>query len=97
MSDWDFSHYELKKALQKRFLELKARNSAFSLRAYAKSLKLHPAALSEFLNDKRTFSGKMAKKILSNVPLSPVEKNKIEHAYGQEGSKTPVERVKLDN
>lgn len=97
MAELEFAHYELKKAILKRFLQLKSKNPSFSLRAYANSLKIHPAALSEFLNDKRTFSSKMAKKILSNMPLSPAEKHTIEHAYGTEESKGPIDRLKIDN
>lgn len=91
------AHYELKKVMQLRLAEMQAKNPQFSLRAFAKSLDIHAASLSEFFNDKRQFSPKLQKKIISQLNIAP---DKKEHLLGlvEKHSKTPenVERIQID-
>ena len=49
-------------------------NPSFSLRAYARFLKIHPPTLSAVLNKKRPLSFKSASQITERLQLSPKEK-----------------------
>jgi len=70
-------HEEILKKLSVSFIEAKTRNPAFSLRAFARKMKLQPSAVSEILNGKRTISRKMGKQILNSLCVSPVEVENI--------------------
>jgi uncharacterized protein (TIGR02147 family) len=59
------------------FLQLRSRNAAFSLRAFARKLGLNPSALSEILQGKRRVSKKMAQRILLRICTSPKEAEQI--------------------
>ncbi len=91
------THFELKKVLQVKLAEMQLRNPQYSLRAFAKSLNIHAASLSEFFNDKRQFSPKMAKKIVEKLAISPEKKQELMNLLDRdhEGTVT-VERVQLD-
>lgn len=89
--------YELKKLMKLRLAEMQAKNPQFSLRAFAKSLNLHAASLSEFFNDKRQFSPKLQKKIVSALNISPDKKAHLLELIDAEQSETVnVERIQLD-
>ena len=66
-----------------------------SLRKFAKTIKVHPAALSEFLNGKRNFSKKMALRIAKELVLNPEEINRIESMYSDTAEKDALEVEKL--
>jgi transcriptional regulator with XRE-family HTH domain len=51
--------------------DLKIKNPSYSLRSFAKKLKVSPAALSEILNGKRIVSNKLAERILGNLNADP--------------------------
>ncbi|OFZ22654.1 MAG: hypothetical protein A2202_01125 [Bdellovibrionales bacterium RIFOXYA1_FULL_36_14] len=68
---------EIIKKLSISFAEAKTRNPAFSLRAFARKMKLQPSAVSEILNGKRVITRKMGKKILDSLCVSPVEVDNI--------------------
>lgn len=91
------TQYELKKLMRLRLKEMQAKNPQFSLRAFAKGLGIHAAALSEFFNDKRQFSPKLQKKIIGSLNIAPDQK---EHLLSMINSDTEevmnVERVQLD-
>lgn len=53
------------------------RNSAYSMRSFAKSVDIHPAALSQFLNGKRKLSLTIAEKILSKISDDPTKKAEV--------------------
>jgi uncharacterized protein (TIGR02147 family) len=57
--------------LRQEFVRLKARNPAFSLRAYARRLGISPARLSEVLNRKRTLTKGQVDKIAVAFALDP--------------------------
>lgn len=61
----------LQQAVRERLDELKVKNTAFSLRAFARVLGVSPASLSEFLNGKRLLSIKMIKKVADQLCLPP--------------------------
>lgn len=65
----DFLSHELKKRVE--------RNSRYSLRKYAQSLKLSPGELSEILSRKRTLSLKSAQKISQALSLSPLDTDRL--------------------
>lgn len=61
----------IQRILFEALAEARARNSAYSLRAMSRRLKISPAALSEILNGKRDISAKLADKILKNLSIDP--------------------------
>jgi len=63
----DCLHSELERRVQG--------NPSYSLRAFARALKIEPGALSQFLSGKRTPSHKLASRILRELDLSPDERN----------------------
>ena len=59
------------------FSEVQEKNPRFSLRAFAKRLKLSPGALSQMLNGKRNLSEKMIIRICDELCISPEERETI--------------------
>ncbi|MBT3980632.1 MAG: TIGR02147 family protein [Bacteriovoracaceae bacterium] len=55
----------------------KKRNPSYSLRSFARDLKVSATALSQVMNGKRSFSKKNCEKILNNLNLSPIEKERF--------------------
>lgn len=67
----------IQRVLFQSLAEAKLKNPAYSLRAFAKKLKLSPAALSEILNGKRAVSVKLADRILTGLDADPAVKGEI--------------------
>lgn len=65
------SQDKVKALLKSYFDESQSRSPGFSLRAYARKLKISPSTLSEILNDKRRVSRKLAIRICDNLLLDP--------------------------
>lgn len=63
--------------LKQEFSERCRRNPQYSLRAFARSLKIHSSTLSAILNHKRNVTPKAAKKLLDQLEIDPVHKKKI--------------------
>ncbi len=63
--------------LQDLFLERRAKNPKYSLRAYAQSLALNHSSLSQILRQKRVVSSKTQHKICNALNLSPLERKKF--------------------
>ena len=59
--------------LRKDFARRKQRNRQYTLRSYAKDLKISPSYMSKLLNDKVTASSEMTKKILKALNLQLTE------------------------
>lgn len=64
-------------ALREQFYRRRSKNPAFSLRAFARFLKLSPAALSEILNGKRNVSRRIAQKIAVQLGVDPQEADRM--------------------
>lgn len=69
----------IQKSLRDRLVELQEKNNQFSLRAFARILKVSPASLSEFLSGKRLLSEKMLFKLADNLSLSPLQLEELGH------------------
>lgn len=67
----------IQKKLQDSFTEMRVRNPAFSMRAFAKRLDLNPSAVSEILKGKRRVSKKLAQRMLLRVCADGKEAQKI--------------------
>lgn len=91
------AQYELKKVLQLKLAELQAKNPQYSLRAFAKSLDIHAASLSEFFADKRQFSPKLQRKIIDKLNIAPDKKQHLVDVV-ENHAKTPAdaERIQID-
>lgn len=68
---------ELRQIISEEFLNIKARNGSYSLRAFATRIGLVPSAVSEILSGKRRITKKMAKKILERLSVPPDKTAKI--------------------
>ena len=66
--------------LQNEFVTRCRNNRNYSLRSFARSLKLSPAALSEMLNGKRTITSKTKERVALMLQLTPQELSRIETA-----------------
>jgi transcriptional regulator with XRE-family HTH domain len=75
--DMDTSTTTLRGLLNHRFEESRARNRSFSLRAFAKTLSVSPASLSQILSGKRPLTLTTAKKICDRLALSPAEERGV--------------------
>jgi transcriptional regulator with XRE-family HTH domain len=82
----DSSTTTLRGIIHQRFEESRARNRSFSLRAFAKTLSVSPASLSQILSGKRPLTLTTAKKICDRLGLSPTEERGVLLAL----IKTPV-------
>ena len=83
--------------LKNEFKQRADRNSQYSLRAFAKSLKMHSSTLSAILNKKRRITPAQAQKILNELNLDHSEKKRILLEMLQEKSaSTEASFEKLD-
>lgn len=62
---------KVQEVLRQKFLELKQKNPAFSVRSFAKILNMQPSATNEIMKGERKVSIKMAKKIAEKLMLDP--------------------------
>src|SRR3989344_2783858 len=67
----------LRNLLHNTFLQKQKKNSAFSIRAFAKQVGLSPGSLSEFLRGKRNISYKLAQKVVETLTIPPDEAKTI--------------------
>jgi uncharacterized protein (TIGR02147 family) len=63
--------------LNEKMADARARNPAYSLRAFAKKVGMSPSALSEILKGKRKVSPKLFQKISVSLSLRPEEIDKV--------------------
>lgn len=90
------SQHELKKLMMLRLSEMQAKNPQFSLRAFAKSLDIHAASLSEFFNGKRKFSPKLQKKIILALNIAPDKREELINLLESKDAEIEsVERIQL--
>lgn len=68
----------LRELLQSEFEMIKSRNSAYSLRSYAKKLGINSGVLSQIFNGKRRVSSKFVNKIIDSLDLDPVQKDDLQ-------------------
>lgn len=67
----------IQRTLSEALTNAKIKNPAFSLRAFAKRLKINPSALSEILNGKRCISEGLAKRLVDNLALDPKSRQSV--------------------
>src|SRR5437879_6558705 len=67
----------IRQLLNRKFLESRVANPNYSLRAYARRLRLSSGALSAILGAKRRVSRKFAERLAEKLGLSPAEKSKM--------------------
>ncbi|MBI2605950.1 MAG: TIGR02147 family protein [Deltaproteobacteria bacterium] len=72
-----YAQTEIRKRLTAELVRLQERNSAYSLRSYARKLELSPSALSEILRGKRPLAVKTARRILERLCVAPHKSEKI--------------------
>ncbi len=68
--------------LQRKYEELKAKNRSFSMRAYARVLKVGSGPLSEILSGKRPITDKMMRKWIESRIFDPVERMDLAREAG---------------
>jgi DNA-binding MarR family transcriptional regulator len=76
----------------------RTRNSAYSLRAFARDLKLGVTTLSDVLADKRSLSKSNLQKVLDRLAVSPLERETLWSHHRVQASRAvePDERTVLD-
>jgi uncharacterized protein (TIGR02147 family) len=67
----------MRTAIQRTFIDRCRKNSAYSLRAYAKYLEVDQSHLSKILKGQRSFSKDFAKSIAPKLGITPTEVKKI--------------------
>lgn len=75
--------------LKQEFSERCRRNPQYSLRAFARSLKIHSSTLSAILNNKRKVTPKAAQKLLAEIEIDETQKRMVFLAL-IEGEKRPA-------
>lgn len=83
----------LRQALNQKFLEKRSLNSAYSVRAYARKLKISSGALSAILNGKRAVSAKLGKRLSSEMGLSPEESAAVLFGERSSVSESSISRM----
>jgi plasmid maintenance system antidote protein VapI len=81
----------LRAVLQAHFSEARVKNPQYTLRAFARKIRMGSGALSEVLSGRRKVSAKLAKKISENLGLSPEERAKIIEAFDKARKLSRVE------
>lgn len=77
--------------LNKELRRRQKRNKSYSLRAFAKSLKMDASTLSKILAGKRTLSYPMAKKMVQSLKLDDAVKNNLLLTYADTNRKFLIE------
>lgn len=80
----------LQKILQTKLTECRSKNSAYSIRAFARRAGITPGTLSLILLGKRKASAKLARKISDHLALDPQERSEILSSF-------PVARVRTQD
>ena len=70
-------HEKVRTLLKNKLEEMKSKNAYFSLRAFAKKLRIHPAGLSEIINGKRRMSGRLAARLAAGAGMSNGDLKKL--------------------
>ena len=86
-------HLDYVDFIKREYANRKNLNSAYSLRAYAKSLGLAVSGLSSILNKKSGLSEKMAQKIAVEIELDEVEREVFLNLVNSEHSRDKQKRV----
>lgn len=77
------SQLHIQNILNKKLLEFRVKNPAFSVRALARKIDLQPSATNEILKGKRRVSYEMAEKIATKLLLDPTEKMNLMKDFPQ--------------
>lgn len=80
--------------LLNEFNRRKSKNPSFSLRAFAKYLRLSPSRLSELLSSKRTLTKTTALQIADRLEFSPLQKEKFLEAVSNDYEATRIRKRK---
>ncbi|WP_413584377.1 TIGR02147 family protein [Bdellovibrio sp. HCB274] len=84
-----FMRIDYRSILNEIFVERTAANASYSLRSYARDLKVSPSTLSEVLNGKKGLSPKLASSIAQNLKLPDWEKNYFCDLVTKDHAKSP--------
>lgn len=82
-----FMDLTIKNLLLQELARRQTRNSAYSLRAFARDLGIGVTSLSDVLADKRNLSKTNLEKVMERLAVSPVEKDHLRENYKQNASR----------
>lgn len=68
---------QFRKTLSREFHLRRSKNPKYSLRAFARDIKISPATVCQVFEGKRSVSRKLATKVADEISVSPSEKKKI--------------------
>lgn len=90
------SQAEIRRLLFKDFEEARLKNPGYSLRAFARRLRLAPSALSEILSGKRPISVRVAEQIAERLAWAPDVRERVVRTYlGSRRKTTPHRRESI--
>ncbi|MGZ3693220.1 MAG: TIGR02147 family protein [Bdellovibrionota bacterium] len=91
------SQYEIRQLLFKELERVRLLNQSFSLRAFARKLKLAPSALSEMISGKRAISPKVAARLADQLGWAPDVRDRALQTAGKgRRYQAPRETTQLD-
>ncbi len=93
----DLAQQRIQRLLLQTLAEAKLKNPFYSLRAFAKKIKLSPAAVSEILNGKRAISLKIADRILDQLDADPELRREISSLFRQKGTQKSTEEKSISD
>src|ERR1700727_2838996 len=77
MSKTDQAQFELQNLLRKNFADAKVRNPSYTMRSFARRLKVSSGALSEILAGRRRVGKKWAIRAADELALDPSERARL--------------------
>ena len=89
-------YQEFRLFLQNELIRRCEKNPGYSLRSFARSLKMHPATLSHILRGKRKLSNRALHKICTALALSPEQIARFENSVSQK-NKNNISSLPLKN
>lgn len=72
-----YTQLKIRKIILNKFAEIQSRNENYSLRSFARFLKISPTTLSEVLSEKRNLSKASCEKVLKKIGVSESEYNDV--------------------
>lgn len=68
---------EIRQIMSTEFLRLKGKNPSYSLRAFAKRIKLPVSAVSEIMRKNRSITPTMGERLLAELPIDPAHSTRL--------------------
>ncbi len=74
----------LQNLMKRNYLEIKTRNSRFSIRSFARQLGIQPSATNEIMNGQRKVSRAFAEKLIAKLKVSSEERESVLRSFTEQ-------------